>query len=1691
LNASDGGLNHEFGFAVALSADGKTALVGAQNTESANVFVKSGAWNQQAELTSYGGNYPGGSVALSADGNTAMVGNPTYSTYSTSGENVSGIAFVYVNGGTWQQAYPSFQLTPNYGAKGDEFGFAVALSADGNTVLVGAIYHATAISSYCGSAFVFARDGMLWREQAELIASDGAVFDQFGGSVALSADGNTALIGAQYHVTTGGQETGSVYAFERSGSQWGAQQEFTSSDGTGGDEFGYYVALSGDGGTALIGAPDHATASGADAGSAYVFVNGGTHWSQQVELSATDAAAYTTFGYSVAMSGDGNTAIVGAPGGHFYLGQLEGSAYVYVKSGTNWGEEAELTANDGTFNDEFGDSVAINGDGTTALVGAPNRTTTSVQYAGSVYVFVSSGTNWSQQAELTSADGEPEDNFGFETALSADGKSALVGAAYENTEAGSAYLFTSNGTLWSPGPELTGGITASAFDQFGFSIAYDGTTAIVGAPQASPSNGPGYAFVFDVGELPEITGQPQSETVLPGAGVTFRVTASGAGPLSYQWRENGNPITSATGTSYTISTTGTGDSGSYDVVVSNDGGTVTSAEAVLVVNSLSQLNQVPPGSEPQSNGYLIVNLSPATFPDTPLLPGWRFVGSQQWQPSGAVVGGLKGTYGVEYEPVPGYIQPKAETVDVISGGPATVLDRTYYNDSGTEAGGITVTLKPGPVVTSGSGQWEFVGEDGTQWRNSGVTVSSLPAGSYLVECKPVAGYATPTPVAVDIQNGITSSVSIAYYLPDAPAGTPPAVVPYQTVTTGTNLPYAYVGQIQSDAGSATGFVVARRVVATAAHVVFNDATLEATTGLQWLFEEYAGTNQPTPLVPRGFYDFTGYASQRAKEGTPGQSLPASQNLDAAALYFLEDAGEGGYSGYLASDSTDNEFLESANMKILVGYPVDGIPVANQGQIFATAPANVSFSRVPGVTASGTAVGVSGSAYRIYTTTDITSAGGNSGGPLCVQVNGGDYFPAAIYLGGSQETVVRAIDGDVVNMFTLAEASGNGGGNQNSGGIVETNSPINNAALAGANLKVTIAPEAARAEGATWTLEGGTANGSGTLLTELSPGVYTLEFSTVAGFVAPSTQPITLSSGTESDVTFTYSNDAPPVITSPLVTSGTHGSPLATYQVTASNGPTAFAASNLPTGLSMTDTAHGIIGGTPEESGSFAATIQAINASGTDSETLTFYIAPQITSASIANATVGQGFAYAIMTGTGDVVSSYGIAGTLPEGLTADTVNGIVSGTAEEAGLYNLTISASNNGGMNSVPLALLVSASGANNVLLNVSKIGLGTVTNVGTGEALSLPAQLVGVSGTSYTFSASGGAGSFFGGWTGGVESTDNPLQVTVTSGEGIVAVFSSFGAAAGNYMGLVGSNPASISDGGTVTLKLDSKGRYTGKMVCGGISYKMAGAFDATGGSTPSLSNGGPAVRLHLDTAGGFPEVTGSAVVSGTETEILAKEAGYSKAQPFGLPGRYTALIVPAGNNAVATQGIGYGALIVSKLGTVKFAGVLNDGTKLSVESTIAADQTWPFYAAPYKNGGYVAGWVTFAPVTGTSDFSGTLEWCKAGGFQTEEMLLGSAYHAPGRNKSILGFADTMDNASLTLGSAAPVALTISPRNVLEKPAPANLSLKVNTVTGLFSGKSGVMPFGGAVFQTGGYGEGLIMSGTGWGEVYLGAEQ
>jgi hypothetical protein len=341
-----------------------------------------------------------------------------------------------------------------------------------------------------GAAYIFLRSGDTWVQQAQLIPTDAEAQQNFGTSVDI--DGDTAVVGA-YRDDHAGAQAGSAYAFVRVGETWIQQAKLTADDAAFQDFFGISIALSGN--TAVVGAPGSSMGPNTD-GAAYVFERVGTVWSQQAKLTASDGAVDDDFGYSVAI--DGDTAIVGSIFDDDE-GSQTGSAYVYFRSGAVWTQQAKLLADDATSNDRFGESVAILGD--TAMVGATLDDENMLFTSGSVYVFDRSGTVWTQTDKLNPADASENARFGRSIAL--DGDTAVIGAvddAPAGTDSGSAYVFVRAAGIWTERSKLIPDF-GDPNDFFGESVGVSGTLAIIGSPLDDDlGDQAGAAYVYDLQE---------------------------------------------------------------------------------------------------------------------------------------------------------------------------------------------------------------------------------------------------------------------------------------------------------------------------------------------------------------------------------------------------------------------------------------------------------------------------------------------------------------------------------------------------------------------------------------------------------------------------------------------------------------------------------------------------------------------------------------------------------------------------------------------------------------------------------------------------------------------------------------------------------------------------------------------------------------------------------------------------------------------------------------------------------------------------------------------------------------------------------------------------------------------------------------------------------------------------------------
>jgi len=435
-----------FGYSVALSADGTTLVVGAPaedskatgvNADAADnsvlssgavyVFTRSaGGWVQQAYVKASNtgaGDAFGASVALSADGNMLAVGAHGEASSATgvngaqADDSASNSGAVYVFGrasGNWAQH--SYLKASNTRADAG-FGRSVSLSADGNTLAVGAHGEASGATGvngnqadtsapFSGAAYVFTRSSGTWAQGAYLKASNTVAVTAFGGSLCLSADGNTLAVGAHYEESSAtgidGKQTdhsapssGAVYVFARAAAGW-AQQAYVKASNTGAkDFFSTSLALSADGNTLAVGAHredssttgingDQANDSAIDSGAVYVFKRAAATWSQQAYVKSSKSGAAAEFGRSVALSSDGNTLAVGAAG-EFGSGAAvsSGSVYVFTHASGTWLEQTCIRASNPEPFDQFGHSVALSGLGDLLATGALEEDSSATGLNGS------------------------------------------------------------------------------------------------------------------------------------------------------------------------------------------------------------------------------------------------------------------------------------------------------------------------------------------------------------------------------------------------------------------------------------------------------------------------------------------------------------------------------------------------------------------------------------------------------------------------------------------------------------------------------------------------------------------------------------------------------------------------------------------------------------------------------------------------------------------------------------------------------------------------------------------------------------------------------------------------------------------------------------------------------------------------------------------------------------------------------------------------------------------------------------------------------------------------------------------------------------------------------------------------------------------------------------------------------------
>lgn len=360
------------------------------------------------------------------------------------------------------------------------FGYAVALSADGNTMAVGGYGDNT----NTGAVWIYTRSVGVWSVQGTKLVGTGITgTGQFGASVALSSDGNTLAVGGSADNTN----VGAVWVFTRSGTTWTQQgTKLTGAGETGAAQFGTSVELSADGNTMVVGGPFDNT----NIGAVWIFTRSSGTWSAQgAKLVGTGVTGTGALGTSVALSADGNTLAIGGPSDN----SLVGATWVFTRSGTTWTQQGtKITGASETGAGQFGVSVDLSSSGNTLAVGGAADNSS----VGAVWMYTRTAGSWSAQgSKLVGSDVTGAGQFGTSVVLSSDGNTLVTGGSFDNTSVGAAWVFTRVGTSWAQvGNKLTGtGETGSARFGTGLALSSNGNTVAVGAYR---DFGTGASWVF-------------------------------------------------------------------------------------------------------------------------------------------------------------------------------------------------------------------------------------------------------------------------------------------------------------------------------------------------------------------------------------------------------------------------------------------------------------------------------------------------------------------------------------------------------------------------------------------------------------------------------------------------------------------------------------------------------------------------------------------------------------------------------------------------------------------------------------------------------------------------------------------------------------------------------------------------------------------------------------------------------------------------------------------------------------------------------------------------------------------------------------------------------------------------------------------------------------------------------------------
>ncbi|MCH7224977.1 lamin tail domain-containing protein [Haloferula sp. A504] len=859
-------------------------------------------------------------------------------------------------------------------------------------------------------------------------------------------EGDEALVGAPSDNSDGSGAPGSVEVYRKANGNWNYHASLVPVDPATGfprtglesdGDFG--LSMDRDGDLLIVGAPT----SNSNDGRAFVFELVAGEWEQVAEINPPAfATTEGSPGFGVAVAIHGDFAVVGSK---VYQGNLNsGAAFVYERDAAGaWSFvthfESDNVSDPGiTPFDRFAYAVDIGE--TELLVGASGDdegVKSGALYRYSlVYDAMSDTRAWSRVEKIAS----PANGFGSSIALEG---AALAVAAWSEAAGGlrgAVYTYLLTGGTWQQSgylpmnTSIDPGVASSSY--LGLreaSLDHDGNHLIVGAPEAFDSsivrgNGRAYIYRNFAGLDPDANFEPLADagadipavdTIVRGPAPDYEIIeplgseevlldGSGSSDLedsivSWEWNWNGGSATGETVSArFPVGTT------TVTLTVTDDQGVVNS-DTVDVIVSLAQV--APDPLADTTGNTLTVNLPVAGAK-------WRLSSEFEWHDSGhTITQGIlaDASYRLEMLAYPGSPEILSELILTESDGTTTLSPAIDPPSLPAENGIIGF-----PENAEGFG-WRLVGETSLRnavENNDGIadfSDVSLPLGTYRIEFKPVAGFATPPSRLVTVVSGTTHFTSSGYQQLASydPAKTFEQVVPPQQL----GNPNHFTGMILTRLGRGTGTVVSERVVLTAAHLFFdeNGLTFEE---VEWFPRQQQGEYQAEPVSPRGILYRTSYAKLVAPDTVPDEvtSLPDDdQEVDFAVLYFNTDnAWTSGEAGFLESSAQKN-WLTGTEPKLAVGYPQRSQPFPQRGTLFEKdllQPLTPLDANSP---------------PKLYSTDELSGDGGASGSALFVQPAGAPApYPAAVLLAGQGRAVYRVIDQDVTRMIKDGEdaASGN-------------------------------------------------------------------------------------------------------------------------------------------------------------------------------------------------------------------------------------------------------------------------------------------------------------------------------------------------------------------------------------------------------------------------------------------------------------------------------------------------------------------------------------------------------------------------------------------------------------------------------------------------------------------------------------------